>query len=36
MDKALAILRSEGLVNNVTGRGIYVTAPEERQAARQP
>jgi len=30
VDKALAILRSEGLVKTVTGRGIYVTAPEER------
>ena len=30
VDKALAILRSEGLVKTVQGRGIYVTAPEER------
>lgn len=30
MDKALAVLRGEGLVKTVTGRGIYVTAPKER------
>ena len=36
VDKALAMLRGEGLVKTVTGRGIYVTAPEERQAPRQP
>jgi GntR family transcriptional regulator len=30
VDKALAILRSEGLVKTVKGRGIYVTAPGER------
>jgi GntR family transcriptional regulator len=34
VDKALAILRSEGLVKTVRGRGIYVTAPDER--LRQP
>jgi DNA-binding GntR family transcriptional regulator len=30
VDKALAVLRGEGLVKTVTGRGIYVTAPKER------
>jgi len=30
VDKALALLRGEGLVKTVVGRGIYVTAPEER------
>jgi DNA-binding GntR family transcriptional regulator len=30
VDKALAVLRGEGLVKTVTRRGIYVTAPEER------
>jgi GntR family transcriptional regulator len=30
VDKALAVLRGEGLVKTVKGRGIYVTAPEER------
>jgi DNA-binding GntR family transcriptional regulator len=28
--KALAVLRGEGLVKTVKGRGIYVTAPGER------
>jgi len=30
VDKAMDLLRAEGLVKTVTGRGIYVTAPEER------
>ena len=30
VDKAVDLLRGEGLVKTVTGRGIYVTAPEER------
>lgn len=30
IDKALGVLRAEGLVKTVMGRGIYVTAPEER------
>jgi len=30
VDKALAMLRGEGLVKTVRGRGIYVTLPEER------
>ena len=30
VDKALAVLRGEKLVKTVRGRGIYVTAPEER------
>jgi len=30
VDKALAVLRGEGLVKTVKGTGIYVTAPEER------
>jgi len=33
VDKALAVLRGEGLVKTVRGRGIYVTAPEERSRA---
>jgi len=32
IDKAIAILREEGLVRTVIGRGIYVTRPAERQA----
>ena len=31
IDKAIAILREEGLVRTVIGRGIYVTRPDERQ-----
>jgi len=34
VDKALAVLRGEGLVKTVRGRGIYVTAPEERHLAQ--
>ena len=30
VDKAMDLLRAEGLVKTVKGRGIYVTAPEER------
>jgi len=30
VDKAMDLLRAEGLVKTVPGRGIYVTAPEER------
>jgi DNA-binding GntR family transcriptional regulator len=30
VDKAMDLLRAEGLVKTVQGRGIYVTAPEER------
>lgn len=30
VDKAIGILRSEGLVKTVAGRGIYVTAPSGR------
>jgi len=31
IDKAIAILREEGLVRTVIGRGIYVTRPNERK-----
>ena len=31
IDKAIAILREEGLVRTVIGRGIYVTRPDERK-----
>ena len=31
IDKAIAILRDEGLVRTVIGRGIYVTRLDERQ-----
>ena len=30
IDKAMDLLRAEGLIKTVKGRGIYVTAPEER------
>ena len=30
VDKAIDILRGEGLVRTVTGRGIYVVPPSER------
>ena len=30
IDKAIAILRDEGLVRTVTGRGIYVTPEDQR------
>jgi hypothetical protein len=30
LDRALAVLGGEKLVKTVRGRGIYVTAPEER------
>lgn len=33
IDKAIGILRSEGLVRTVTGRGIYVTPEDERRGA---
>jgi DNA-binding GntR family transcriptional regulator len=36
VDKVLAVLRGEGLVKTVKGRGIYVTAPEERWPAAEP
>ncbi|HEY6277102.1 MAG TPA: winged helix-turn-helix domain-containing protein [Streptosporangiaceae bacterium] len=32
IDKAIAILRAEGLVRTVTGRGIYVVPLDERPA----
>lgn len=30
VDRAMDLLRAEGLIKTVPGRGIYVTAPEER------
>lgn len=33
IDKAIAILRDEGLVRTVTGRGIYVVPPADRPKA---
>ncbi|HWG60889.1 MAG TPA: GntR family transcriptional regulator [Streptosporangiaceae bacterium] len=30
VDKAMNLLRTEGLIKTVKGRGIYVTPPEER------
>ena len=30
IDKAMDLLRAEGLIKTVRGKGLYVTAPEER------
>jgi DNA-binding GntR family transcriptional regulator len=31
VDKAMDLLRAEGLIKTVPGKGLFVTAPEERQ-----
>lgn len=30
VDRAMGLLRAEGLIKTVPGKGLYVTAPEER------
>jgi GntR family transcriptional regulator len=35
IDNAIGILRTEGLVRTVTGRGIYVVPEDQRPARRQ-
>jgi GntR family transcriptional regulator len=30
VDKAMSLLRADGLIKTVPGKGLYVTAPEER------